>query len=41
VIRTVRGTVFYVGQRLILNAITTVLVSSIVLLLLHQIPGNA
>ena len=36
-----RGTVFYIGQRLILIAITTVLVSSIVFLLLHQIPGNA
>ena len=29
------------GQRLVLIAITTVLVSSIVFLLLHQIPGNA
>jgi len=37
----VRGTVFYIGQRLILIAVTTVLVSSIVFLLLHQIPGNA
>ena len=36
-----RGTVFYIGQRLILIAVTTVLVSSIVFLLLHQIPGNA
>ena len=36
-----RGTLLYVGQRLILIAITTVLVSSIVFLLLHQIPGNA
>ena len=36
-----RGTVFYIGHRLILIAITTVLVSSIVFLLLHQIPGNA
>jgi len=29
------------GQRLVLIAITTILVSSIVFLLLHQIPGNA
>ena len=36
-----RGTLLYVGQRLVLIAITTVLVSSIVFLLLHQIPGNA
>jgi oligopeptide transport system permease protein len=36
-----RGTVSYIGQRLVLIAITTVLVSSIVFLLLHQIPGNA
>ena len=36
-----RGTLLYIGQRLILVAITTVLVSSIVFLLLHQIPGNA
>jgi len=37
----VRGTLSYVGQRLVLIAITTVLVSSIVFILLHQIPGNA
>jgi oligopeptide transport system permease protein len=37
----VRGTLIYIGQRLLLIAITTVLVSSIVFLLLHQIPGNA
>ena len=36
-----RGTLIYIGQRLVLIAITTVLVSSIVFLLLHQIPGNA
>lgn len=36
-----RGTLSYVGQRLVLIAVTTVLVSSIVFLLLHQIPGNA
>jgi len=36
-----RGTVSYIGQRLILIAVTTVLVSSIVFLLLHQIPGSA
>src|SRR5215472_6456322 len=36
-----RGTLSYVGQRLVLIAITTVLVSSIVFVLLHQIPGNA
>jgi oligopeptide transport system permease protein len=37
----VRGTLIYIGQRLVLIAITTFLVSSIVFLLLHQIPGNA
>ncbi len=36
-----RGTASYIGQRLVLIAVTTVLVSSIVFLLLHQIPGNA
>jgi oligopeptide transport system permease protein len=36
-----KGTAFYIGQRLILIAITTVLVSSIVFVLLHQIPGSA
>ena len=36
-----RGTVTYIGQRLVLIAITTVLVSSIVFILLHQIPGSA
>src|SRR5207237_919849 len=36
-----RGTLLYIGQRLVLIAITTVLVSSIVFLLLHQTPGNA
>ncbi len=36
-----RGTFLYIGQRLVLIAITTVLVSSIVFILLHQIPGNA
>jgi oligopeptide transport system permease protein len=36
-----RGTLLYIGQRLILIAVTTVLVSSIVFVLLHQIPGNA
>jgi oligopeptide transport system permease protein len=36
-----RGTVSYIGQRLVLIAVTTVMVSSIVFLLLHQIPGNA
>jgi oligopeptide transport system permease protein len=36
-----RGTLRYVGQRLVLIAVTTVLVSSIVFILLHQIPGNA
>lgn len=36
-----RGTFAYIGQRLVLIAVTTVLVSSIVFLLLHQIPGNA
>lgn len=36
-----RGTLLYVGQRLVLIAVTTVLVSSIVFILLHQIPGNA
>jgi oligopeptide transport system permease protein len=37
----VRGTLVYIGQRLVLIAVTTILVSSIVFLLLHQIPGNA
>src|SRR6266508_1355690 len=36
-----RGTLLYIGLRLVLIAITTVLVSSVVFLLLHQIPGNA
>jgi ABC-type dipeptide/oligopeptide/nickel transport system permease component len=36
-----RGTLLYVGQRIVLISITTILVSSIVFLLLHQIPGNA
>ena len=36
-----RGTVSYIGQRLVLIAVTTVMVSSIVFLLLHQIPGSA
>ena len=36
-----RGTVSYIGQRLVLIAVTTVLVSSIVFILLHQIPGSA
>jgi len=36
-----RGTLLYIGQRLILIAVTTALVSSIVFLLLHQIPGSA
>jgi ABC-type dipeptide/oligopeptide/nickel transport system permease component len=36
-----RGTISYIGQRLVLIAITTVLVSSIVFILLHQIPGSA
>jgi oligopeptide transport system permease protein len=36
-----RGTISYIGQRLFLIAVTTVLVSSIVFLLLHQIPGSA
>ena len=36
-----RGSLIYIGQRLVLIAITTVLVSSIVFVLLHQIPGNA
>jgi ABC-type dipeptide/oligopeptide/nickel transport system permease component len=37
----VRGTLLYVSQRLVLIVITTVLVSSVVFVLLHQIPGNA
>src|SRR5260370_18174623 len=36
-----RGTLSYIGQRLVLIAISTLLVTSIVFLLLHQIPGNA
>src|SRR5207302_2296546 len=39
--KRMRGTLIYIGQRLVLIAITTVLVSSIVFVLLHQIPGNA
>jgi len=36
-----RGIVVYVTRRLFLIALATVLVSSIVFLLLHQLPGNA
>jgi oligopeptide transport system permease protein len=36
-----RGIVVYIVRRLFLIAIATVLVSSIVFLLLHQLPGNA
>jgi ABC-type dipeptide/oligopeptide/nickel transport system permease component len=36
-----RGTLVYVGKRLVLIAISTWLVASIVFLLLHQLPGNA
>src|ERR1700737_4113653 len=36
-----RGTISYIGQRLVLIAVTTVLVSSVVFLLLPQIPGTA
>ena len=36
-----RGTVSYVAQRLVLIAFTTIVVSSVVFLLLHQIPGDA
>src|SRR6266516_5133093 len=37
----VRRTLIYAGKRLVLIAITTWMVSSIVFLLLHQLPGNA
>jgi ABC-type dipeptide/oligopeptide/nickel transport system permease component len=36
-----RGTLIYIGQRLILIVFTALAVSSLVFLLLHQIPGNA
>jgi len=37
----VRGTLVYIAKRLVLVAITSWMVSSIVFLLLHQLPGNA
>src|SRR2546421_998537 len=36
-----RGTMVYIGQRLVLIAITALLVSSIVFIGVHQLPGNA
>lgn len=36
-----RGTLAYVGQRFVLIAITAILVSSIVFIGVHQLPGNA
>jgi oligopeptide transport system permease protein len=36
-----RGTLAYIGQRFILIAITAILVSSIVFIGIHQLPGNA
>jgi oligopeptide transport system permease protein len=36
-----RGTFVYVGQRFVLIAVTAVLVSSIVFIGIHQLPGNA
>jgi ABC-type dipeptide/oligopeptide/nickel transport system permease component len=36
-----RGTLIYIGQRLVLIVFTALAVSSVVFLLLHQIPGNA
>ena len=36
-----RGTLVYVGQRFVLIALTALLVSSIVFLAVHQLPGNA
>jgi ABC-type dipeptide/oligopeptide/nickel transport system permease component len=36
-----RGTLVYVGQRFLLIALTALLVSSIVFIAVHQLPGNA
>lgn len=36
-----RGTFLYIGQRFVLIAITAILVSSIVFIGVHQLPGNA
>src|SRR5918911_803839 len=36
-----RGTLVYVGQRFVLIALTALLVSSIVFVAVHQLPGNA
>ena len=36
-----RGTLVYVGKRLVLIAIATWIVASVVFLLVHQLPGNA
>ena len=36
-----RGTLVYVGQRFVLIVVTALLVSSIVFLAVHQLPGNA
>ena len=36
-----RGTLVYIGQRFVLIALTALLVSSIVFIGVHQLPGNA
>jgi oligopeptide transport system permease protein len=36
-----RGTLFYIGQRLVLIAFTVIAVSSVVFLAVHTLPGNA
>src|SRR5437660_4921687 len=36
-----RGTIAYVGQRFVLIVVTALLVSSIVFIGVHQLPGNA
>src|SRR5437867_7796855 len=36
-----RGTLGYIGQRFVLIAVTAILVSSIVFIGIHQLPGNA
>jgi ABC-type dipeptide/oligopeptide/nickel transport system permease component len=36
-----RGTLAYIGQRFVLIAVTAILVSSIVFIGIHQLPGNA
>src|SRR5437868_15507191 len=36
-----RGTMVYIGQRLVLIFVTAVVVSSVVFIGIHQLPGNA